>query len=261
MKIVISIAVTAVLIWNASPSAQELPGRGRGGFPGLGLGFGVDILRVEPLELFEPVTDAPYSAETVTELVQQLGDGNRIEQRTKGRVARDSRGRVRREQTVAGFGSSSGTDAVRIITITDPNRREHYRLDESRKIAWRLQLSSAPPRREERRDRPGPPPPQSMRTEQLDPKQFDGVKAEGTRAVLMLPAGAIGNERAIEVTSERWYASDLKVVVATKRTDPRFGDVTYRLVNIARSEPPAHLFDVPADFTIRDQPPFPPPPR
>lgn len=257
MKIVISIAMTAVLIWNASPCAQELPGRGRGGFPGLGPGFGVDILRVEPLELLEPVTDAPYSAETVTELVQQLGDGNRIEQRTEGRVARDSRGRVRREQTVAGFGSSSGSDAVRIITITDPNRREQYRLDEQRKIAWRLQFPSAPPRREERGDRPGPPAP-PIRTERLEPKKFDGVKAEGTRAVLMLPAGTIGNERAIEVTNERWYASDLRVVVATKRTDPRFGDVTYRLVNIARSEPPAHLFDVPADFTIRDQPPRPP---
>jgi hypothetical protein len=257
MKMVISFAVTAVLIWNVSPSAQELPGRGRAGFPGPWPGFGIDILRVEPLELFEPVMDTPYSAETLTELVQQLGDGNRIEQRTKGRVARDSRGRVRREQTVAGFGSSSGTDAVRIITITDPNRREQYRLDEPRKIAWRLRFPSAPPRQEERGDRPGPPAP-PIRTEPLEPKKFDGVKAEGTRAVLLLPAGTIGNERAIEVTNERWYASDLRVVVATKRTDPRFGDVTYRLVNIARSEPPAHLFDVPADFTIRDQP-LPPP--
>ena len=257
MKVAVSIAVITVLI-NVSPSSQEYPGRGRGGFPGPPPGFGVDILRVEPLELFEPVLDTPYSAETVTEMVQQLADGNRIEQRTRGRIVRDSRGRVRREQTVAGLGPSSGADDVRIITITDPARREQYRLDGSRKIAWKMLLPSAPPRREGRGGRSGPPPPQSMRTEQLEPRQFDGVKADGTRAVLVLPAGAIGNERTIEVTSERWYAPDLRAVVATKRTDPRFGDVTYRLVNISRSEPATHFFDVPADYTVRDQP-LPPP--
>jgi hypothetical protein len=98
-----------------------------------------------------------------------------------------------------------------------------------------------------------------LRTEPLEPMQFDGVKAEGARTVLVLPAGTIGNERTIEVTSERWYAPELRTVVATRRTDPRFGDVSYRMVNIVRAEPAAHLFEVPADFAVRDQsPPFPP---
>jgi hypothetical protein len=98
-----------------------------------------------------------------------------------------------------------------------------------------------------------------LKTEQLNAMQFDGVKAEGTRAVLVFPPRSIGNERAIEVVSERWYAPELRVVVATKRIDPRFGDTSYRLVNIVRAEPPGHLFEVPADFTVRDQPAFPPP--
>ncbi|HVH26733.1 MAG TPA: hypothetical protein VM818_08240 [Vicinamibacterales bacterium] len=58
------------------------------------------------------------------------------------------------------------------------------------------------------------------------------------------------------VVSERWYSEDLKAVVQTRRSDPRFGEVTYRLHNIIRAEPPAVLFEVPADFTVQDQRPF-----
>jgi hypothetical protein len=205
--------------------------------------------------------DVPFSAETVTDMVQQLADGNRIEQETKGSIARDSRGRIRSEQTLAGLRPATGGEGIRMVTITDPVRREQYRLDEMRKIAWKMQL---PPPRLPRRDGSAgspPPPRQSVKTEQLEAMHFDGVRAEGTRAVLVFPPKAIGNERAIEVVSERWYAPDLRVVVATKRIDPRFGDTSYRLVNIVRAEPPAHLFEVPVDFTVRDQPAFPPPPR
>ena len=42
---------------------------------------------------------APYSADTVTESVQVLADGNRIVRRTTTRVSRDSEGRTRTENT------------------------------------------------------------------------------------------------------------------------------------------------------------------
>ena len=37
-------------------------------------------------------------------------------------------------------------------------------------------------------------------------------------------------------------------------SDPRMGDTTYTLSNVDRSEPAASLFQVPADYTIKDQP-------
>ena len=263
-KIVAGTALSVMLVSTWPSAAQELPGRSRGfPGPGRGIGGGIDIVRVQPLELSEPLLGAPFAAETVTETVQPLADGNRIEQRTTGSVARDSRGRIRSERPLAGlgpFGDPGQGGAIRIVTITDPAKREQYRLDDGRKVAWRLRLPPPPP---PSRDGSGGgrrplPPGQSLRTEPLEPMQFDGVKTEGTRTVLVLPAGTVGNERTIEVTSERWYAPDLRTVVATKRRDPRFGDVSYRMVNIVRAEPPSHLFEVPPDFTVRDQPPFPP---
>src|SRR6185369_15910848 len=50
-----------------------------------------------PLEA-RVVKGQPYSAEVVSESTQTLADGNRIVQKTTGRVYRDSEGRVRREE-------------------------------------------------------------------------------------------------------------------------------------------------------------------
>ena len=55
----------------------------------------------------------------------------------------------------------------------------------------------------------------------------------------------MGNERPIEIVSERWYSPDLQVVVMTQHSDPRFGETSYRLTNIDRSEPAKSLFEVP----------------
>lgn len=86
------------------------------------------------------------------------------------------------------------------------------------------------------------------RTEALGTRDFEGVSAEGTRRVTTIPAGAIGNERPIEITYERWFSKDLGVVVFSKNSDPRFGDQTYKLTNIVRSEPDPSLFSVPTEY-------------
>src|SRR5690606_5706323 len=60
----------------------------------------------------EPVTGKPYSAEAVTETVQVLADGNRIVNTHRARVYRDSEGRTRREQTLAGPSATAGGEPV-----------------------------------------------------------------------------------------------------------------------------------------------------
>jgi hypothetical protein len=88
------------------------------------------------------------------------------------------------------------------------------------------------------------------KTESLGTREFEGVTAEGTRTVTTIPAGAIGNERPIETVYERWYSKELQLIVYSLRSDPRFGEQTYRLTNINRSEPDRSLFVPPADYKI-----------
>lgn len=95
-----------------------------------------------------------------------------------------------------------------------------------------------------------------VKEEQLGKQIIEGVEAEGTRTTVTIPAGEIGNERAIEIVSERWYSPDLQLVVMTRNSDPRTGETTYKLTNINRTEPAKSLFEVPSDFTIKEGPGF-----
>jgi hypothetical protein len=88
--------------------------------------------------------------------------------------------------------------------------------------------------------------------EVLGQQMIGGVMAEGTRATTVIAAGAIGNDQEIKIVSEEWRSPELQVLVMTRHSDPRSGETTYRLSNIVRAEPGAGLFEVPADFTIRD---------
>ncbi len=91
-------------------------------------------------------------------------------------------------------------------------------------------------------------------TEKLGTQVIEGVAAEGSRTTTTIPAGEIGNERAIDIVSERWYSPELKTVVMSRHSDPRFGETTYRLTNISRDEPQHTLFEVPADYTLKEDP-------
>jgi len=90
--------------------------------------------------------------------------------------------------------------------------------------------------------------------EQLGKQNIEGVEAEGTRTKVTIAAGEIGNERPIEIVSERWYSPELQLVVMTRHSDPRTGETTYKLTNINRSEPAKSLFEVPSDYTIKEGP-------
>jgi hypothetical protein len=85
----------------------------------------------------------------------------------------------------------------------------------------------------------------------LGSREFDGVRADGTKTTWTIPAGRIGNEKPIDIVSERWYSPELMLVVYSRHADPRSGERIYRLEGIKRGDPPAELFGVPADYELR----------
>jgi hypothetical protein len=220
------------------------------------------------------VTNAPYSADAVTTVTQILGDGTRIEQRVTARFYRDSAGRVRREQTVIGLTAEPQTT----VTITpEPGTGTAYALDANARTARRVGVAGA---RFVVRTAAGdqlnnlgdqlynlianvdamsnsvaavrvPQQPGGRPTEEsLGTRQIEGVKATGRRSTSTIPTGQIGNDRPIVITDERWESPELKQIVRSIFRDPRTGDVEFQLTNIIRREPPADLFQVPADYTI-----------
>ena len=53
-------------------------------------------------------------------------------------------------------------------------------------------------------------------------------------------------------SADTWISSDLKVTVLTETDDGQAGHSTMKLVNIVRSEPNAALFQIPADYTVKE---------
>jgi hypothetical protein len=95
---------------------------------------------------------------------------------------------------------------------------------------------------------------QNIKTESLSlgRQTIEGVPADGTRTTMTIAAGQLGNERPIQIVTERWYSPDLQTVVLSKVTDPRSGETVSKLSNISRAEPPSSLFEPPADYKVSD---------
>ena len=231
------------------------------------------------------VKDAPFSAEGISESVQTLPDGNKITRSTTTKMYRDSDGRLRREGSgnggaIALGGIVTGGGFQDTISIYDPVEAVRYILTPSSKSARRFShqniltegavivngqsLSPAVKSRIEtsvaQKANIAVMPNvvtgtmNGGKTEQLGTKTFEGVAAEGTRTVTTIEAGKIGNEKQIEIVYERWYSKELDLIVYSRHYDPRFGEQTYRLTNINRSEPDRSLFTIPTDYKVVAEP-------
>ena len=105
----------------------------------------------------------------------------------------------------------------------------------------------------------GPPPAASngqprpdFKTESLGAQTIDGVQCEGRRVTTTYPTGSQGNDRPIVVTQETWMSPELKTTVLTKTSDPRSGEMTFKILNLSRTEPDASLFQAPPDYQVVD---------
>jgi hypothetical protein len=284
----------------AAVEAQQVPHDYRSGhsgkFPsadtqltlqsGVAMTSPVDVLEAVPLETARRVPNAPFRADAETEFTQVLGDGNRIERRYSSTIARDSQGRIRREEEIALIGPLAvDGPSPRLVTIVDAVAGYTYTLDENQRIAYRnpavmtkvgavhyaaaarggtvwvdeqhgqaalsdqakLSVAAVPGRRVSAPDKAA----SKVTTESLGTRSIEGVMAEGTRTTSTIAAGAIGNVLPIEIVTERWHSRELQMAVLISRRDPRSGDSVYRLRNIVRSEPPSDLFTIPSDYQVR----------
>ncbi len=234
----------------------------------------------------EPVKDAPYSAEAVTEWVQTLADGNRIRRENRSLIYRDSQGRTRREESINTLGPWATDSQHKSIFINDPVAGTHYILNPDDKSGTQLPV----PMLTDHINLPSPPEagarpanrvmvraehfvgdgvghgvrgvvsamplaaPGETTEEDLGSRTIEGVTATGTKMTTTIPAKQMGADRDIVITFERWHSAELQVDVLTKRSDPRVGETTYRLTNINRTEPLPSLFEPPPDFEIHEAP-------
>jgi hypothetical protein len=225
-----------------------------------------------------PKTGAPYSAVGTTEMIQTLADGNRIVHTNTSHYYRDSSGRTRTEMSLSAVGPFTLDESRAVVMINDPVAKQHLMLHPDQKRAEVLPLTpvsvitgadkqgagssaTAPSNKEDASTgialsplapiqcQPGPAstPPSTV---SLGQKTVAGLTATGTRIEYTIPAGQIGNEGPITVTSEQWVSEELGVLVSSTQHDPMMGDTRFQLSQVQRAEPDPSLFAVPADYTV-----------
>ena len=227
-----------------------------------------------------PVEGAPYAATVTSKSTQTLEDGSLIVQSNTGSVARDSEGRTREDAPMPAVDDSS-MRTPHLVFVQDPVAHVSYVLNLTNKTAekaplpsgagvnTRLVVRSRTALGEETGDAlfVGAPEGQvavmtsgllagiqNVRSEDLGSKTIEGLMVNGVRTTNTIPAGEIGNAKAIQVISEVWTSPELKAVVYSKLSDPRTGEHIFELTNILRGEPDASLFVVPSDFRLVDGP-------
>jgi len=90
----------------------------------------------------------------------------------------------------------------------------------------------------------------TVEEQSLGRRQVSGVDVVGRRVVTTVPAGVVQNDRPFQIVDDRWESSELGILIHGVSSDPRTGDIEYRLTNIRRTEPSADLFAIPSDYTI-----------
>jgi hypothetical protein len=218
------------------------------------IGERIELLGFEGMHGGKVVTGVPFSAVAVSESTQTLADGNHIARKTQTNLFRDSQGRFRKEVTLPAISGQPKS----FVFINDPVAGTNFILHADTKTAEQMgrpfagmkgplkdELKGKMESRQQQEMANG-----SLKKEDLGTQTIAGVSSQGTRITHTIPAGQVGNEKAITIVSEHWYSNDLQMVVMSKRSDPRFGDTTYTLTNIQRQEPATSLFAVPPGYTV-----------
>jgi DUF4097 and DUF4098 domain-containing protein YvlB len=198
------------------------------------------------------VQGAPFSAVAIKETTQILSDGRRFERRMAASVYRDSEGRTRHE-----WGNETKSSVgFRVPMIYDAVTGGIYFLDSSKRLAALL----SPPVKDAASRKARIITPQSPlenitqvlgeTIEPLGTKSIEGVMAEGVRVTTTIRGTETSGQPPAKVIYERWYSQELRRNILIKVIDPRFGEASYRLTKIDRSEPARELFIVPSDYKL-----------
>ncbi len=250
MRRLISTAVFACLAGFAMAQSEPMVVHGEG-FQHAGAVH----LEMDGVDDMKQVKGIPLAADIVNTHVQYLADGNKITNEETSHFYRDSEGRTRRENKLMLPGNPS--DAPTMIMINDPVAHTRFVLNTARKSADKLPgpgtaESNVVYVRKQHDERMGPhaDPGDTATMEDLGTQTIDGFVVKGTKETHVIPAGKIGNEKAITVTTESWYSDDVGMEIMRVHKDPWSGEVTTKVTNVRRGEQEASLFTPPADFKV-----------
>jgi hypothetical protein len=204
----------------------------------------------------KPVVGLPFSADQSVRTVQHLANGMPLTHEVKGHIYRSA------DATIAST-DPAHPDPTTMIYILDRVKRTGVLLNSKLKTATVETLPATAtisvsflalqqPRVQNQLIRP-----ENLVTTDLGKRTLEMMPLVGKRVTGTIPAGKIGNNQPLPVTTDVWFAPQLKLLVNEVEKNPLSGERTFELTNIRAEEPDPTLFDIPEGYTVKDRPAVP----
>jgi hypothetical protein len=196
------------------------------------------------ISIFIPsVPGTPFTAIVNTEWVRALPDGTRITIKNHRLIARDKVGRIFQERRMLVPDGGKQESFVTQTEISDPIAHQQT-ICVPRQQVCQLEVfypSSA--------TQPGM---GKTAQETLGKQTIAGIETTGTKELMVVPTGAIGNDSPILSRREYWYSPQLGLNVLSIRDDPRIGTQKFELSDVVLGDPDANLFAPPEGYKVLD---------
>lgn len=196
-----------------------------------------------------PVAGKPFSGRDSIDWTHTIENGTVIAMHQDAWLARDSDGRIYRENVTRFPANSDGHSERRQFMIFDPVEHTATRCE----VSTRRCLVSPYRAPTSFRQRPAGPFDNGNRTlsrESLGANVLNGLNVNGTREAVTINPGVVGNSQPLSITKEFWYSPDLEVNLSVTRQDPREGTITIHVVDLSRDPDPS-MFKVPIGFVVQ----------
>jgi len=192
-----------------------------------------------------PIANAPFTAKVLVTWNRPLVGGGTASRKYYTQVARDSQGRVRREAREFISADSNAEPPLRTFTFLDP-------VSSTRTVCTRATMNCAT----------GPFQPRvnlsqdggslsgagsNVTLENLGQQTMFGLPVIGTRETT---ANSQDRTRLALTHTDVWYSPDLQMDLSVDRNNPQLGEVTLKVVELARGEPDPSWFAIPSGYQV-----------
>jgi hypothetical protein len=198
------------------------------------------------------VSGAPFSAKVVVEITSHLQDGATVARKYYTQVARDSQGRMYREDRGILAADSDREPPLLRTYVSDPLTRLRTMCSPAQRTCWItnyhpiLRFTEAPagPAKDGR---------SFLVRDRLGSSTIDDLEVQGTRETLTFNANTFGNDRPVSVTKEFWYSPRLQINLTVTRNDPRTGNQKLQVTELSLSDPDPRRFAIAEGYKMIDE--------
>lgn len=199
-----------------------------------------------------PVQGAPFTAKVVVEIRALLPDGATIARKYYTLVARDSQGRVHRENRGILPADSDKEPPLHYTFVNDPLTRTRTTCVPAQQTCWITKFvpivqSTLEPAGLSANGK------SYLAREDLGASTLDDLEVLHSRETRTFNAGAFGNDRPVVVTKDFWYSPRLQINLAVTRDDPRTAIQKLNVTDLILGEPEPSWFASPQGFKVIDQ--------